>query len=382
MSHSTWIEIDQSALEHNVLQYKSWVPAATGIAHVIKANAYGHGLYQIGYLHDQNKHIARLCVANSQEALQLRSYKIKKPILLLSYINPNDIEDVVAHNIDVTVNDLATVHALNKAALKLHKKVNVHVKIDTGMSRFGILPHQAPTFFNEIKALPGLHLQGIFSHLSSSNKPKVVHEQEKIFEPFANNNVEIHMTNSLGTLNCKYTYDFARIGLGLYGYLLTNNKAHKNALKPVLSLKTKVVFIKQVEKKSHIGYQKLHKVTKTTKIAILGIGYFDGLTPDLISIGYVIIHGKYAQILSINMNLTTVDITHIPECVMHDTATILGKDGDAQICAYDWQILLDRNIRICFAGLEASIPRLIVNPSTLASFPQIHTAQSQNLDGF
>lgn len=364
MKQATWIEIDRLALEHNVSQYKSWIPSRTGIAPVIKANAYGHGLYQIGHLHDQNKDVTRLCVANSQEALMLRHYKIKKPILILSYVHPQDFNDVVMHNIDVVVGDMLTIKTLHHTAIKLQKKVNIHLKIDTGMSRFGILPDQVNIFLNEIKNLPGLHLQGIMSHLSSSNKPHIVHEQEQIFEPFRQDNVELHMTNSLGTLHCQYEYDFTRIGIGLYGYLLINKPNYKRALKPVLSLKTLIVGIKQLHKGAHIGYQRIINVKKPTKIAVLGIGYFDGLTPDLMHIGYVIIHGKLAPILSINMNLTTVDITNIPECTMHDIATILGQDGDAQITAYDWQILLNKNIRICFAALEASIPRIIVpNPT-------------------
>lgn len=371
MSHSTWIEIDQSALKHNVTQYKSWIPKITGIAPVVKANAYGHGLYQIGHIHDQNKDVARLCVANSQEALQLRSFNIKKPILILSYVHENDIKDVILNNIDITVSDMHTINTLNKEAIKLNKKVSVHLKIDTGMSRFGILPHQVTTYLNDIKNLKAIHLQGLFSHLSSSNKPKIVHEQEKLFLPFLDYDLETHMTNSLGALNCQQTYDFTRIGLGLYGYLLTNKKQYQKAIKPVLSLKTTVVFTKQVEKNTYIGYQQLHKTKKTTKIAILGIGYYDGLTPDLIGIGYVIIRGKYAPIISINMNITTVDITHIPECTTHDTATILGTDKDAHISAYDWQMLLKKNIRILFAALEASIPRIIVNQKEL-----LLTAQS------
>ncbi len=370
MSHSTWIEIDQSALENNVTQYKSWIPKTTGIAPVVKANAYGHGLYQIGHIHDQNKEVARLCVANSQEALQLRSYKIKKPILILSYVHENDIKDVIVNNIDITVSDMHTINAINKEAIKLNKKVSIHLKIDTGMSRFGIFPNQVDTYLNEIKNLKAIHLQGLFSHLSSSNKSRVVHEQEKLFEPFLDYDLETHLTNSLGALNCQQTYSFTRIGLGLYGYLLTNKKQYQKALQPVLSLKTTVVFTKQVEKNTYIGYQKLHKVKKTTKIAMLGIGYYDGLTPDLIGIGYVIIRGKYAQIISINMNITTVDITNIPECTTHDTATILGTDKDAHISAYDWQILLNKNIRILFAALEASIPRIVVNQKEIHISPQ------------
>lgn len=374
MNYTTWIEIDRSNLEHNVSVYKSWIPHATAIAPVIKGNAYGHGLSQIGYLHDQNKLVARLCVANSTEALLLRQHNIKKPILVLSYVTPDHLEEVIMNHIDVAVTDLQTIKILNKAALKLNKKLNIHLKIDTGMSRLGFFPHQVTEIVHEIKKLPGLHLQGIFSHLSSSNKPKIVHEQEKIFEPFRSDNVELHITNSLGTLNCTYQYDFARIGLGLYGYILTKNKVFKQALKPVLSLKTRIIHIKQIEKNAHLGYQQQISIKKTTKIAILGIGYFDGLSPDFANHGYVLIHGKFAPILTINMNLTTVDITNIPECMIHDAVTILGEQDGKIISGYDWQSLLNRNMRMFFAGLDASLPRIIVH-----SQQQIATHQSSHV---
>ncbi|MBI2352863.1 alanine racemase [Candidatus Dependentiae bacterium] len=362
MSHSTWIEINQKALEHNVAQYKLWLPKKTSIAPVIKANAYGHGLCQIGTIHDQNPLVSRLCVANSHEALLLRNSNIKKPILILSYVHPYDMQEVIDQNIDISVSDLATINSLHSIALKRQKKVNIHLKIDTGMSRLGIFPHELSTYLNIIKQLPALNLQGIWSHLSSSNKPAIVYQQEKLFEPFlTHHNFEKHMTNSLGALNCKNSYDFARIGLGLYGYLLTNKKFYKKALQPVLSLKTTVFFIKKVPKNAYLGYQRLYKTDSQITIALLSIGYCDGLTPDLIGIGSVIIKGKYAPILSINMNVTTIDITHIPECTVHDIATIIGQDGQASLSAYDWQLLLKRNIRICFAGLEPSIPRIVVN---------------------
>lgn len=363
MIHTTWIEINRSNLEHNVLQYKSWMPSKTGVAPVIKGNAYGHGLLQIGYIHDQNKDVTRLCVANSTEALELRRFKIKKPILILSYVTPEHIEEVIINNIDVAVTDVPTMQIFNQAALKLQKKLNVHLKIDTGMSRLGFFPHQVAEIIDLIKKMPGLYLQGIFSHLSSSNKPKIVHQQEEIFFPFRNSDTQIHITNSLGTLNCKYEYDFTRIGLGLYGYVLSQNKSFKDALKPVLSLKTRIIHIKQVEKNSYLGYQQQFLIKKTTKIAILGIGYFDGLSPDFANLGHVLIHGKLAPILTINMNLTTVDITHIPESALHDVATILGEQDGKSISGYDWQSLLNRNMRMFFAGLDASLPRIITNTS-------------------
>lgn len=361
MNYTTWIEIDRSNLEHNVEQYKSLLPATTGIAPVIKGNAYGHGLYEIGHLHDQNQKITRLCVTNSAEALLLRKHNIKKPILILSYVTPEHLEDIIINDIDVAAIDLQTIEDFNKAALKLNKKLNIHLKIDTGMSRLGFFPHQVPEVVCKIKNMPGLCLQGTFSHLSSSNNPKIVHQQEDAIEPFRNLSTQLHITNSLGTFNCKHQYAFTRIGLGLYGYVLDKESSLRKTLRPVLSLKTRIVHIKQVEKNSHIGYQQLISVNKTTKIALLGMGYFDGLSPDLAGRGHVLIHGKLAPILTINMNLITVDITDIPECAIHDIATVLGEQNGQVISAYDWHLLLNKNMRMFFTALDASLPRVIID---------------------
>lgn len=361
MKYTTWIEIDGSNLEHNVSQYKSWVSPSTGIAPVIKGNAYGHGLHQIGSLHDQNHNVSRLCVVNSTEALQLRQHKIKKPILILSYATPSDLEDIIMQEIDLAVTDLQTIQLLHKKALKLGKKASIHLKVDTGMSRFGVLPRDVAAMLNEIKSMPMLHLQGMFSHLSCSNKRKFVHEQEDIFQPLRDQNIQFHMTNTLGTINCKNDYDFARVGLGIYGYILTKNNLYRKALKPVLSLKTRIVQIKTVEKNAYLGYQRIHHIKKQTKTAIIGLGYFDGLPPDFANHGHVLIHGQYAPIMTINMNVATVDITHIPQCAIQDEVVVLGQQDDKSISAYDWQKLLNQNMRMFFTAFDANLPRIIVH---------------------
>lgn len=363
MNYSTWIEIDRANLEHNILQYHSWLPKGTMIAPVIKANAYGHGAYQIASIHEQNTFVSRLCVVHSQEAILLRKAGIKKPILVIGYIN-SDYKEIALHNIDVTVYETTTINDLNQAALHTNTFINVHLKIDTGMSRFGIDPKDFNYYLDLINQSKGLKLQGLWSHLSSGNNKKIVLEQEKLFQPFIiKNNLEYHIGNSLGSLKTKLHYSFVRIGIGLYGYLLTKNKSLQQALKPVLSLKTKIAHIKHLEKNRHIGYKRLFTTTKPITIAILSIGYYDGIDPLLINGGKVIIHGHYAPILSINMNLTTIDISDIPNCAVHDTVTILGTDGNSMLTAYDWQKILKKNIRECFTRFETSLPRIIINPT-------------------
>lgn len=363
MKPTTWIEINRSHLEHNLAQYQIWLGNKTGIAPVIKANAYGHGLCEIASICDNSEFVQRLCVVNTQEALQLRKYGIKKSILVIGYTN-SDLQEVVLNNIDISVYDMHTINQLQNTAARLQKTINVHLKVDTGLSRLGIFPKEVQTYITYIHNLSNLHLQGIWSHLSSGNDTEIVHEQEKIFAAVKQNNLQTHISNSHGSMQIQNNYSFARIGSGIYGYLLTGNKQQQSVLKPVLSLKSTIIYIKTLPVGTHVGYQQGFTTTTPTTIAILGIGYYDGINSKLIHGGKVIIHGQYAPILSINMNMTTVDISHIPQCKIQDTVILLGEEDNKKISGYSWQKVLNLNLRESLTKLESSIPRIIIDDTS------------------
>ena len=360
MNYTTWIEINKSALEHNINKYRLWLPKETGIAPVIKANAYGHGLQEIGLLHQQNNLITRLCVANTQEGVNLRAAGVTKPILVLGFIN-TDLQSIAEHDLDMIVSDLSTIKALNNLGKKHAKKINVHLKIDTGLSRLGILPEEFQTFVNMIKNSEFLKLQGICSHLIEASNQESVHEQEKLLQPFYQEGVQIHTTNSHGSLVSKHHYSFARIGAGLYGYLPEADPALQKLLQPILSLKTRVIGLKNIPAGQTVGYGRTYTATKPTTLAVLGMGYYEGIDPDLANTGRVLIRGQFAPIVGrVNMNYFTVDVTHIPKVKNFDIATVLGKDGDNTLSAYDWRIGAKKNVRIFLARLNNSVPKIIV----------------------
>ncbi len=365
MNHTTWIEINKTALFHNVDQYECWLPLGTGIAPVIKANAYGHGLLEIGRLHDQNSKIVRLCVANTQEGVDLRRAGVQKPILVLGFINTS-LQDIVDHNLDMILADVATMHDLHNIAKKNNKKINVHVKIDTGLSRLGVFPSEFVAFMHELEMMPYLNLQGICSHFIEACNQESVHAQEEILKLFYQPGLQFHTSNSHGSLLVKYQYSFVRVGAGLYGYLPEADEARQSLLYPILSLKTRVIAIKQIAAGSTVGYARTYTATRATKIAVLGMGYFEGINPDLSNTGKVLIHGKIAPIVGrINMNYFTVDVTDIDNVNLHDVATVLGRDGDHVISAYDWRIGAKKNVRIFLAQLNPSIPKIVVEEPLL-----------------
>jgi len=377
MEYTTWIEINKSALDHNIKQYKSWLPLKTNIAGVVKANAYGHGIYEVGKILQKNDSVSRLCVANSQEGIQLRTNGITKPILVLGFIN-TPLETIAEYDLDCVVSNLKILQDLQNLGKIFNKKINIHLKIDTGLSRLGFLPKDAYVALDTIKYLPNLHLQGIWSHLIESFNQELVHQQEEVLKQFWQPNVQIHIANSNACLLTKYTYDFARIGAGIYGYLPEADPKMQQMLHPIISFKTKIINIKQIPTGKSVGYGKTNYVTsKTTTIATLGMGYYEGLDPDLLAKGKVLIHGEYAPIVGrINMNYFMVDVTHIPQAELGDTVTILGQDGDKYITPYDWRVEAKKNVRIFLARLNNNLPRVIVEQPVINMHDSIiHNSQ-------
>ncbi|MFA5998914.1 MAG: alanine racemase [Candidatus Babeliales bacterium] len=360
MNHTTWIEIKKSALEHNINQYRLWLPKQTGIAPVVKANAYGHGLKEVSLIHEQSSHVTRLCVANTQEGVELRQHGVTKPILVLGFINTS-LQDIAEHSLDMVVSDVQTIKALNKLGEKNSKKINIHLKIDTGLSRLGIMPEEFETYMNLIKSSSHVFLQGICSHLIEACNQDSVHEQEELLRPLTQEDVQIHTINSHGSLVSKYKYSFARIGAGLYGYLPEADPIKQQQLQPILSLKTRVIGLKTIPAGQTVGYGRTYTASKPATLAILGMGYYEGIDPDLANTGRVLIRGQFAPIVGrINMNYFTVDVTHIPQTKRHDIVTVLGQDGDNVLSAYDWRIGAKKNVRLFLARLNNSVPRIVV----------------------
>jgi len=382
MNSTTWIEINKTALEHNIQQYRQWLPQNTKISAVVKANAYGHGIVEMGQLHQQNPLIARMCVANSAEALQLRKANVTKPILVLGFIN-TPLTTVAEYDLDIIISDIPMIYDLNTIGQTFNKIINLHVKIDTGLSRLGFLPHEVQQVFDIIKSLPFVKLQAICSHFTEAYNQDLVHKQEEILKPFWQDGVQVHIANSNSSLHTKYTYDFVRIGAGLYGYLPEADPIKQQLLQPILSLKTKVIGLKKVPAGVSVGYgSTTHVTTKPTTIAVLGVGYYEGIDPELSSCGKVIIHDEFAPIVGrINMNYFMVDVTDIPQTKLHDIAIVLGHSTTKSISAYDWRIGAKRNVRLFLGRFNDNITRIVTQQPIVTAMNSIaHNSQlnSQN----
>ncbi|MGZ6255088.1 MAG: alanine racemase [Candidatus Chromulinivorax sp.] len=356
-----WIELSSSALKNNITQFEQWVGPKAKIAAVIKSNAYGHGLVEMAKLYDQSESIAALCVINLTEALIIRKHNIKKPIIVIGYLDA-DYKLIVQNDIEVILYDLAIAQQLNEIGTIYKKQIKVHIKFDTGMHRLGLKKNEIAHFIAETEQLKNLAIVGIFTHLAQSYNPESTLEQENIFKIIKSFGYPVHCSNSHGILTIHHQYDFARIGIGLYGYLARAPQSMQDKLQPVLSLKTKVLQIKTIQKGDFVGYEKLFQAPADMTIATIAIGYYEGLDAKLSNCGFVIVNGQYAPIIGrVCMNLTIINISAILDCHVGQVVTVLGTDGKATISPYDWAKMTKASVYNHLVKISPNIPKIIID---------------------
>ena len=281
----------------------------------VKANAYGHGLVEIARFLEKNK-IDYLAVAFSSEGRELREEGIKIPILVFGVVD--DIQDVIKYNLACTVYSVKNLRDLEKMAKSYNKKIVVHVNVDTGMGRIGISPDKIVKIARKIKSSHNLILEGLYTHFASADDTKFAYTRSQLtlFNSLIRdlNNVGIfipliHAANSSGILNYSNSYfNMVRPGLMIYGY--SPNNKENSAIKPTLSLKTKVFYIKTVSSGTSIGYNNTYKAKEKERIATLPIGYGDGYNRLLSNRGKAIIKDKWASVVgNISMDQTTIRIS-------------------------------------------------------------------------
>jgi alanine racemase len=371
----TWIEISKSALEHNIKMYKKAIGQKT-LGIVVKSNAYGHGLVEVARICQESEHADWLFTGTLTEALTLRRNGISKPLLVIYFIDADPMQALM-HDIDVMVSDTQMLYELNALAIAHDKKFNIHIKIDSGMSRFGFLPHEVIDIVMLARGLQGIHVNGIYSHLAqaASADQTFNHEQEanflKAITALEEQNIQlrhIHLSNSAGsTALSNDKANMVRIGLGIYGWWpsqsnkeLTQAKFHDFELKPVLTFKTRIFQIRSIPADCFVGYDRTYKTTGVTKVAVLPIGYFDGYDRRLSSKGILLVHGEYAPVIGIiAMTTTLVDITHIPQAQVGDEVVLMGNYEKITPINLA-NVIGSFNAREIMTRLNPAIPRSVV----------------------
>ncbi|MCX7778791.1 MAG: alanine racemase [Patescibacteria group bacterium] len=372
----TWLEISKSALIHNLKQFRKIISPEVKIMGVIKSNAYGHGL--IGVAKILEKYIDYFGVASLDEALVLRKNGFKKPILILTYwdlTETDKIQQAITERIDFALYTYPQVKILSNLSQKIGKRVRIHLKIDTGTSRIGILPKNALNFALKCFKLPGLELEGIFTHFAKSEAyyqkytllqtqrliktvqeiSQKISQKTILYNNLRNRNVLsftaiagknktklplIHAACTAATIVNPATHlDMVRIGLGLYGLWpssetkkLAQQLGRKIDLKPALTWKTRVIQVKELPAGTPIGYDCTYRLKKKGKIAVLPVGYWDGYDRKLSNCGEVLIKGRRIPIRGrICMNLTMVEVTKVSDVKEGDAVVLIGRQGQEEI---------------------------------------------------
>ncbi|MEN6623166.1 MAG: alanine racemase [Smithella sp.] len=340
--YRSWVEVDLDNFISNLKEIKRLIGPDADFMQVVKADAYGHGAIEISQVALRNG-ARMLGVANADEGVQLRVSGIGAPIIILGPSTESEIEDIIKYNLTPSVSDLIFARKLQKALKKIDKKLNIHIEVDTGMGRGGTMHSEALQLINDIQTFPNIELEGIFSHLASSEVN--IHYNNQQWQLFSNllkeiesRNIRIkfrHMDNSGGILNFpQFNLDMVRPGIMTYGIYPSPATESKAKLAPVMSFKTTIVLIKEFPPGCGIGYNSTYVTNKKTRIATIPVGYGDGYALALSNLGEVLINGKRAPVIGrISMDLCTIDVTDIPDCAVGNEVVLLGKQGDEYITA-------------------------------------------------
>ncbi|MCG2713828.1 MAG: alanine racemase [Candidatus Omnitrophica bacterium] len=363
----TWVEVNLKNLEHNFKIIKRRLRPETKILVTVKADAYGHGLIPVSKRLVANG-VNFLGVASIDEGIKLRAAGIKIPVLILGLILKKDIIPLFTYNLTPTVCDFEFAFALNHKAAKLNKPISLHIKVDTGMGRIGVLYDGAFNLTEKIHNLKFIKIDGIFTHfpLADTNR-KFTISQIKLFNKLVIDLLKrgidiplIHAANSIGLIDYKDShFTLVRPGLVIYG--LHPKQGLKINLKPVLSLKTRVIFIKQVPAGYGVSYGHAYITKRRTRIATLPIGYGDGYPRNLSNLAQVLI-GKNKMHISgrICMDQIMVDVGRL-KLKIGDEVVLIGKQGAQEITVEELARLSKTIPYEIVCGLSNRISRIYIS---------------------
>lgn len=369
----TWIEVSKSALLNNIKNIYKFVNQKNKvkICAIVKSNAYGHGLKEIALTIANLKEVEILGVSSVEEAILLRELNIKKKILLLGSLYPyKNFKYLLEYDITPTVCSIPIMNKLYEFAKKYQKVINFHLKVDTGMGRVGILPTSIEKFIEEYNNKKNLICEGLYTHFSSASEDKEYTEYQmnlfnKVYKQLISSNIKpkfVHTANSAALLLYEEAlFNMVRPGLLIYGLLPFSKAKDIIDLSNVLTLKSKIVFLKVLPRGAYISYSKTYCTKRKTKVATIPIGYADGILRTLSNKAKVLIGGKFCDVLGkITMDMIMVDVTHIKDVKVGDEVVIIGKQKDKFISSEDVAVWADTINYEITTRLSERIPRILV----------------------
>jgi len=339
-----WTEIDLGRLRHNLQIIRRDLPPAVKWLAVVKDEAYGHGALDVARLALETGAWG-LGLSTLEEATHLRDAGITAPLLLLGERQEAELEWCVAHNLTVCVNEPHNVRALARLAASFEKRVPVHLKINTGMSRYGVRWDEAQPILEQIVAEKSLRLEGVMTHFAQSDEADKTFAQlqlarfEDVLRLLEQAGIPVqlrHCCNSGGFLDLPQAHlDMVRTGILMYGGFPSMVCRKIAGIEPVMSVKARIAAIQTLKPGEVVGYGMRYTAATRRRIAILPIGYGDGF-PRVRNEGGALIHGRRAPLVGgVAMDAITVDVTDIPQAQMWDEAVIMGRQGDEEITVRD-----------------------------------------------
>ncbi|MBP6931320.1 MAG: alanine racemase [Candidatus Pacebacteria bacterium] len=385
------VEISKGNLVHNIKQFRSLLglnhsskngrPTSraglgkkTQIAGVVKANAYGHGDTQVVQILDS--HVDYFQVNSIEEFSRIRKHT-KKEILVLGYVGKGDLESAIKLKATLGVFDLEHALLINQIARKLNKKIKVHIAVDSHLGREGLMPESLEKALPEILKMKNITVVGVYSHFANiedtndfSHAQKQIDtygEVVSIFNKYGLKDIQTHISATSGVLAYEMgsaKNSIVRLGIGLYGMWpsveLQNKWQDKIDLKPAIRWVSHIAQVKKLPKDHTIGYGLSYKTVRPMTVAVIPVGYSDGLTRSLSNIGEFIVGGVKTQILGrVAMNMVVVDVSEVPDVASGDEVVILGRQGDCDIRAEDLALKMDTINYEVTTHINPLLPRLI-----------------------
>ena len=361
----TWAAIDLGAFERNVAAIASRQPAK--VIALLKADAYGHGAVELARRCDP-ENVAMIGVALLEEALELRSAGIVLPILVLGPLSESQVRIALDNDITLGVPGPESLQII--ATVAKERDVPIHLKIDSGMGRMGVIESELPDVVELIRSAPRLRVDAIYTHFANAGDPAdpFTGEQLARFETLVETLREAgvtapkhHVANSAATMRGITAGDYVRVGLALYGAEPLDTPAAEAAvapLEPVMRWRTAIARLKELPAGSPIGYGTTFHTRRVSRIATLPVGYADGYNRRFSNRGEVLVRGERAPVVGrVSMDLTTIDVTGIPDAAMGDEVVLLG-DG---ITAEELAVKLDTISYEVFCNVSKRVPRLYLS---------------------
>ena len=367
-----YAKIDLDAVAWNMEQMKKNLKEGTEMVAVIKTDGYGHGAVQVASMLESYDYVWGYAVATLDEAVVLRAAEIQKPILVLGCIFPDQYWEMLKYEIRMNVYTKEMAEAISALAVEKGEQAYVHIKLDTGMARLGFSAEESSIEIKEIAELPNLVLEGVFTHFAKADEEDKTFtmmqlekfewmtqrlEEEGVTFPY------VHASNSAGIIDVRRAdYNLVRAGIAIYGlYPSEEVDKEKVQLKPALSLKSHIAFVKDIPAGTPVSYGGDFVSEHQMRIATIPIGYGDGYPRSLSDTGYVLIRGKKAPIIGrICMDQFMVDVSDIPEVKFGDKVTLIGRDQEEYLPVEKLSELSGRFNYEFVCDLGKRIPRVYV----------------------